>query len=140
MPEAKSKISKIVVKRFKDSAENKDLPFDWIDFEEMVNHDDEVDCEWLDPNTPLFLFNTSGSSGNPKFIQLTHLHPLFMPLTHEDNRGIYEDDVIFSITSLGWISGQMYTALGNLGRCGKSILLEGNANGKIKDIVWRLIE
>ena len=91
------------------------------------------DCIFLDANEPLLISTTSGTASRPKFIQHSHLNPLFIGAYHDKMRGLSREETIFSFSTQGWMLAFICSTYGNLVRGGASIIYEGSINN-LKDL------
>ncbi|MEX2459614.1 MAG: AMP-binding protein [Actinomycetota bacterium] len=94
----------------------------------------------LDPETPLFVAYTSGTTGRPK--GSVHVHGGFLVKIASEvayQTDVHPDDILFWITDLGWIMGPW--ELVGAGAVGATVFLfDGAPNHPAPDRVWDMVE
>ena len=100
--------------------------FIWDDF---LSTDDSFDSVAADPQTPINILFSSGTTGDPKAIPWNHLTPIKCAMDGFFHQDIREGDVVAWPTNIGWMMGPwlIFAALMN----GASVALyEGLPVGK----------
>jgi acetyl-CoA synthetase len=94
----------------------------------------------LDPETPLMLAYTSGTTGRPK--GSVHVHGGFLVKIAEEvayQTDVQQGDVLFWVTDLGWIMGP-WEVVGATALGATVFLYEGAPNSPTSDRIWDMVE
>jgi acetyl-CoA synthetase len=94
----------------------------------------------LDPETPVLIAYTSGTTGRPK--GAVHVHGGFLVKIAQEvahQADMHADDRLFWVTDLGWIMGP-WEITGALAAGGTVVLAEGAPDYPAADRIWSIVE
>lgn len=97
--------------------------------------------EWMFGEDPLFILYTSGSTGSPKgVLHTTAGYLLYVTYTHEQSFDLRSNDIYWSASDIGWITGHSYLVYGPLSNGTTSILFDGVPSHPSPSRVWDMID
>jgi acetyl-CoA synthetase len=118
--------------------EGRDLFYD--DVAQTV--DDACPAEPMDPENPLFILYSSGSTAKPKGI--VHTSGGYLTGVAATMRDVFdlrpESDVYWCTADVGWITGHSYIVYGPLANGCTSVMFEGAPDYPHQAIWWEIVE
>src|SRR5262249_53461861 len=84
-----------------------------LSYEELIQDaSDQLQCAQMDPEEPLYLLYTSGTTGKPKGVVHVHNDILGHHMTSKWVLDLREDDVYWCTADPGWVTGTVYGIFG----------------------------
>jgi acetyl-CoA synthetase len=130
----------IVVKRNEEHCAMQSGRDHWYQ-EEMEKASKDCQPEIMQANDPLFILYTSGSTGKPKGAvhgQAGYL--LYASLTHKHLFDIQENDIYWSTSDVGWITGHSYVVYAPLANGTTTLMFEGTPTYPDAGRFWQIID
>ncbi|PXF47592.1 Acetyl-coenzyme A synthetase, cytoplasmic [Gracilariopsis chorda] len=107
----------------------------------LASADPVCPVEWVDSEHPLFVLYTSGSTGKPKgVVHATGGYMVYAATTFKYVFDYHENDVFFSTSDCGWITGHSYVTYGPLLNGATQVLYEGVPNYPTPARLWEIVE
>jgi len=112
---------------------------DWHDF--CRGHADRREPAIVGAEHPLFILYTSGTTGKPKGIVMTHGGYLTGVATMIDvSLALRPEDAYWCTSDIGWIVGHSLLVYGALANRLRSLIREGSADFPTTSVVYQIIE
>lgn len=116
-----------------------------LSYNELIeNESDKLECERMDPEDPLYLLYTSGTTGKPKGVVHVHNDILGHHMTSKWVLDLKDDDVYWCTADPGWVTGTVYGIFGPWSNGASVVSYEGRfdadawyqAIDRLKVTVW----
>lgn len=114
-------------------------------YDELVeNASDKLVCEQMDPEDPLYLLYTSGTTGKPKGVVHVHNDILGHHMTTKWVLDLKDDDIYWCTADPGWVTGTVYGIFGPWSNGASVVCFEGRFDAdmwyevidRLKVTVW----
>ena len=97
-----------------------------LSYEELIQDaSDQLQCAQMDPEDPLYLLYTSGTTGKPKGVVHVHNDILGHHMTSKWVLDLREDDVYWCTADPGWVTGTVYGIFGPWSNGASVVTYEG---------------
>ncbi len=97
-----------------------------LSFDVLMNEaSPELKCEQLDPEHPLYLLYTSGTTGKPKGVLHVHNDIIGHHMTSKWVLDLRDDDVYWCTADPGWVTGTVYGIFGPWSNGASVVTYEG---------------
>lgn len=94
-------------------SDKKNLGKGELSYDELMDGaSDKLECERMDPEDPLYLLYTSGTTGKPKGVVHVHNDILGQHMTSKWVLDLKDDDVYWCTADPGWVTGTVYGIFG----------------------------
>jgi acetyl-CoA synthetase len=107
-------------------AETVDAKRGELRYEELIaSASDKLECARMDPEDPLYLLYTSGTTGKPKGVIHVHGDILGHHMTTKWVLDLRDDDVYWCTADPGWVTGTVYSIFGPWSNGATCVTYEG---------------
>lgn len=126
-------------------ADKKGLAEDELNYNDLIEAEsDKLECERMDPEDPLYLLYTSGTTGKPKGVVHVHNDILGQHMTSKWVLDLKDDDVYWCTADPGWVTGTVYGIFGPWSNGASVVSYEGRFDAdawyqtidRLKITVW----
>lgn len=107
-------------------SENTKLKVGELSYEQLIAEaSDQLECIAMDPEDPLYLLYTSGTTGKPKGVVHVHGDILGQHMTTKWVLDLRDDDVYWCTADPGWVTGTVYSIFGPWSNGATCVTYEG---------------
>jgi len=134
-----AEVRRVIVRRRENLSPTDPREVDWDDF--CAGFDDRREATIVAAEHPLFILYTSGTTGKPKGVVMTHGGYLTGVATMIDvSLALRPEDSYWCTSDIGWIVGHSLIVYGALANRLRSLLREGSADYPSTSAVYEIIE